>query len=79
MQNLSCTTYGCVIKLDQFGFLIQFFFFFFFFFGSEKFRSFFAVLEALFSEGLDFRCSLFATVAWCLWQRRNRLREHQTT
>ena len=36
MQNLSCTAYGCVIKLDQFGFLIQFFFFFFFFFLVQK-------------------------------------------
>ena len=42
-------------------------------------RSFFELLEVLFSEGSGFRCALFATVAWCLWQQRNKLRVQQQT
>ena len=38
-------------------------------------RSFFEVLEILFSKGSGYRIALFATVAWCLWQRRNRMQE----
>ncbi|XP_030964030.1 uncharacterized protein LOC115985202 [Quercus lobata] len=42
-------------------------------------RSFFELLEVLFCEGSGFRCALFAKVAWCLWQRRNKLRVQQQT
>ena len=27
----------------------------------------------------EFQVALFLTISWCLWQRRNRLRENQTT
>ena len=49
-----------------FGFLVQ-----------KKCSSFVEILEALFSEGSAYRCALFATVAWCLWQRQNRVRVYQ--
>lgn len=42
-------------------------------------RSFFELLEVLFSKESGFRCALFATVAWCLWQRWNKLRVQQQT
>ena len=38
---------------------------------------FLELLEFLFSHGSCYRVALFATMAWCLWQFRNRLREHQ--
>nr|XP_023906578.1 uncharacterized protein LOC112018299 [Quercus suber] len=40
-------------------------------------QAFFELLEELFSGGSSFQIALFATVAWCLWQRRNRMRERQ--
>ena len=43
----------------------------------KKCRTFFELLGELFSGGSSFRIAFFATVAWCLWQRRNRLRERQ--
>ena len=49
----------------------------FLFLTQKKFRSFLEVLESLFSAGLSFRCAQFAMTAWCLWERRNRLRVHQ--
>lgn len=27
----------------------------------------------------EFQVALFSTISWCLWQRQNRLREHQST
>lgn len=27
----------------------------------------------------EFQMALFSTISWCLWQRRNRLRENQPT
>ena len=36
------------------------------------------LLEVLFSHGSCYRVALCATVAWCLWQFRNRLRERQS-
>lgn len=35
------------------------------------------LLEEVLSNGSGFRVALFAIVAWCLWQRHNRVREHQ--
>ena len=35
------------------------------------------ILKALFNEGSAYRCVVFAMVAWCLWQRQNRIRKHQ--
>ena len=40
-------------------------------------KSFVELLEALFRDGLSFKVALFATVAWCLWQQRNQMRERQ--
>ena len=33
----------------------------------------------LFSARFGFWCALFAMIAWCLWERRNRIRECQRT
>nr|XP_023921584.1 uncharacterized protein LOC112033036 [Quercus suber] len=35
------------------------------------------LLEEVLNNGSGFRVALFATMAWCLWQRRNRVRERQ--
>ncbi|XP_065619246.1 uncharacterized protein LOC136063179 [Quercus suber] len=43
----------------------------------KKCRSFIEILEALFNESSAYRYVMFATMAWCLWQRRNRIRERQ--
>ena len=32
------------------------------------------LLKEVLKNGFGFRVALFATMAWCLWQRRNRLR-----
>ena len=36
------------------------------------------LLEVFFSHDSCYRVALFATVAWCLWQFRNRLKERQS-
>ncbi|KAK7851268.1 hypothetical protein CFP56_042495 [Quercus suber] len=51
----------------------------FLFLTQKKYRSFLEVLESLFSAGSSFQCAQFAMTAWCLWERRNRLRLHQRT
>ena len=43
----------------------------------KEYMSFVELLETLFKEGLSFRVALFATISWCLWQRRNRVRVRQ--
>ena len=43
----------------------------------KEYMSFVELLETLFKEGSSFRVALFATISWCLWQRRNRVRVHQ--
>ena len=40
-------------------------------------RSFVELLEHLFREGLCLKVAVFATIYWCLWQRRNRVRLRQ--
>lgn len=45
----------------------------------KKCLTFFELLEELFSSGSNFRAALFANVAWCLWQRRYWMREHQSS
>ena len=35
------------------------------------------LLEVLFSHGSCYHVALFATVAWCLWQFRNKFKERQ--
>ena len=35
------------------------------------------LLEEVLKNGSGFRVALLATVAWCLWQRCNRVRERQ--
>ncbi|XP_030958481.1 uncharacterized protein LOC115980358 [Quercus lobata] len=49
----------------------------FLFLVQAKCRTFLELLEVLFNHGSCYRVALFATVAWCLWQFRNRLRERQ--
>ena len=39
---------------------------------------FLELLEFLFSHGSCYRVVPFTTVAWCLWQFHNRLRERQS-
>ena len=43
------------------------------------FRSFLDLFEAVLELCSTFNVAVFATTAWSLWQRRNRLREHQPT
>ena len=43
----------------------------------KEFRFVYDILEKVFKNGSSFRVALFASVAWCLWQRWNRLREQQ--
>ena len=43
----------------------------------KEYMSFVELLETLFKEGLSFRVALFATISWCLWQRRNQVRVRQ--
>ena len=47
------------------------------FLHQKKFRSFYDLVEVLLNEGSSYRVALFATIAWGLWQRLNRLRENQ--
>lgn len=42
-------------------------------------RSFVDLLDSVFDLGASFSVALFSTTAWCLWQRRNKLRERQPT
>ena len=37
------------------------------------------LLDSVFELGASFSVALFSTIAWCLWQRRNKLRERQPT
>ena len=50
----------------------------FLFLVQAKCRTLLELLEVLFSHGSCYHVALFATVAWCLWQFRNRLRESQS-
>nr|XP_023915837.1 uncharacterized protein LOC112027396 [Quercus suber] len=43
----------------------------------KEFWSVHDLLEEVFNNGSGFRVALFATGAWCLWQRRNRVRKGQ--
>ena len=43
----------------------------------KKFRTFYELLEEVLSIGLNRKVALFVTVAWCLWQRQNPMRERQ--
>ena len=45
----------------------------------KQHRSFMDLFEIMNKEGSTFRTAWFATIAWSLWQRRNRIRERQTT
>ncbi|XP_030940158.1 uncharacterized protein LOC115965101 [Quercus lobata] len=40
-------------------------------------RSFVDLLDFVFEQGSVFFVALFSTIAWCLWQHRNKLRERQ--
>ncbi|XP_075657295.1 uncharacterized protein LOC142627336 [Castanea sativa] len=44
----------------------------------KGFRSFFNLLEEVLCRGSTYHVALFSTMAWCLWQRRNRLRMSQS-
>ena len=70
-QSRLCTVYGSVIKCGKFGCRSRIF-------RSlvhKKFQTFDELLEEVFSTGSTRKVPMFATVAWCLWQRRNRMRE----
>lgn len=43
----------------------------------KKHRTFMELFEAVSMLSSSFHIAWFAIIAWCLWQRRNRLREHQ--
>ena len=43
----------------------------------KPYRSFIDLLEAVMQKGSHFQVALFCTIAWSLWQRRNRIREKQ--
>ena len=43
----------------------------------KNYQSFFDLVTVLLTEVSGYRISLLATTAWCIWQRRNRLRERQ--
>ena len=45
----------------------------------KQHRSFMDLFEMVNKEGSSFQTALFATIAWSLWQRRNWIRESQTT
>ena len=60
-----CDQAKSVWRLDPgFSFLFQ-----------KEFRSMYDILEEVFKNGSNFRVALFTLVAWCLWQRWNKLRE----
>lgn len=42
-------------------------------------RTFMDVFKGVIKEGSAFRIAWFSTIAWSLWQWRNRIRENQTT
>ena len=37
------------------------------------------LLNSVFELGASFSVALFSTIAWCLWQRQNKLHECQPT
>ena len=37
-------------------------------------KSFVELLKHLFKEGTGLQVAVFATICWCLWERRNRIR-----
>ncbi|XP_065618702.1 uncharacterized protein LOC136062913 [Quercus suber] len=41
-------------------------------------RSFMDLLDSIFEQGSSFSVTLFSTISWCLWQHKNKLREHQS-
>ena len=51
----------------------------FFGFYRSAHRSFVDLLYSVFELGASFSVALFSTIAWCLWQRRNKLHERQPT
>ena len=44
----------------------------------KGFRTFFDLLKEVLRKGLKYQVALFSTMAWCLWQRRNRMRMKQS-
>ena len=45
----------------------------------KQYQSFLELLGEVMCTGSGFHVALFFTISWCLWQRRNRLRENQPT
>ena len=45
----------------------------------RKFRTFMDLFEVVLDRGSVFKVAWFSTIAWSLWQRRNRIRERQQT
>ena len=48
-------------------------------FYKKQYRSFLDLLEEVLDNASGFQVALFSTISWCLWQRRNRVRENQPT
>lgn len=48
-------------------------------YNKKQYRSLFELLEEVMSNGSRYHVALFSTIAQCLWQRSNRLRENQPT
>ena len=44
----------------------------------KGFRTFFDLLEEVLRKGSKYHVALFSTMAWCLWQRCNRMRMKQS-
>ena len=44
----------------------------------KGFRTFFDLLEEVLHKGSKYHVASFSTMAWCLWQRRNRLQMNQS-
>ena len=53
--------------------------FYFFRFYRKQYWSFIELLEEVMCSASEHQMALFSMISWCLWQRRNRLRENQPT
>ena len=45
-------------------------------FYRKQYRSFLDLLEEVLDNASEFQVALSSTISWCLWERRNRVREN---